>query len=149
MDLKCPYTHVNFLAIPKVGTGFKLFFAEVSNDEENESRPLCCPVSDQPLKGARIVHPVEDYCGGVMDLEKIACGEHDITHARIINHAKMITSKVGMCGEDYIYFDPTRDAIFTQGMNQTTLEANVSWSEIKNIAEMYGHGCLFICIISV
>uniref|UniRef100_A0A0E0LFA7 Uncharacterized protein n=1 Tax=Oryza punctata TaxID=4537 RepID=A0A0E0LFA7_ORYPU len=65
LDFKCPYSHVNFLASPKVGSGLKLFFAEFSNDDEDVS--FCCTVSRKSkhearccyceYEGTRIMHP--------------------------------------------------------------------------------------------
>ncbi|XP_062181895.1 uncharacterized protein LOC133886176 [Phragmites australis] len=144
LDFKCPYSHVNFLASPKVGTGLKLFFAELGNDDDDQS--FCCIVSNKSIhgrccfceyEGTRIVHPVENYCGGDVDFAKMARGEHDITNARIISGGKLAISRVGMCGEDYIYFDPTRDTKLIQGMNQTASRANASWSDIERIAQTY------------
>uniref|UniRef100_K3YZ81 Uncharacterized protein n=1 Tax=Setaria italica TaxID=4555 RepID=K3YZ81_SETIT len=84
-DLKYPYSHVNFLASPKDKPCLTLFFAQVSNhDEDSEHhRSFCQPKS---VAGTRIVHPVESYCGGFMDFEKMATGRHPVTNARIISH---------------------------------------------------------------
>uniref|UniRef100_A0A0D3EPS9 Uncharacterized protein n=1 Tax=Oryza barthii TaxID=65489 RepID=A0A0D3EPS9_9ORYZ len=131
LDFKCPYSHVNFLASPKVGSGLKLFFAEFSNDDDDIS--FCCTVSRKSKHGTRImhpVHPIENYCGGDMDFTEMAHGTHELTNARIISGGKWAGNRVGMCGDDYIYFDPTRDAKFAQCMNRTASRANISWSDI-------------------
>uniref|UniRef100_A0A0E0ADZ0 Uncharacterized protein n=1 Tax=Oryza glumipatula TaxID=40148 RepID=A0A0E0ADZ0_9ORYZ len=141
LDFKCPYSHVNFLASPKVGSGLKLFFAEFSNDDDDVS--FCCTVSRKSkhearccyyeYEGTRIMHPahpIENYCGGDMDFTEMAHGTHELTNARIISGGKWAGNRVGMCGDDYIYFDPTRDAKFAQCMNRTASRANISWSDI-------------------
>uniref|UniRef100_A0A0E0C361 Uncharacterized protein n=1 Tax=Oryza meridionalis TaxID=40149 RepID=A0A0E0C361_9ORYZ len=134
LDFKCPYSHVNFLASPKVGSGLKLFFAEFSNDDDDVS--FCCTVSRKSKHGIRIMHPahpIENYCGGDMDFTEMAHGTHELTNARIISCGKCAGNRVGMCGDDYIYFDPTRDAKFAQCMNRTASRANISWSDILKV----------------
>uniref|UniRef100_A0A0E0Q291 Uncharacterized protein n=1 Tax=Oryza rufipogon TaxID=4529 RepID=A0A0E0Q291_ORYRU len=134
LDFKCPYSHVNFLASPKVGSGLKLFFAEFSNDDDDVS--FCCTVSRKSKHGTRIMHPahpIENYCGGDMDFTEMAHGTHELTNARIISGGKWAGNRVGMCGDDYIYFDPTRDAKFAQCMNRTASRANISWSDILRV----------------
>ncbi|CAL4971149.1 unnamed protein product [Urochloa decumbens] len=146
VDFKCPYSHVNFLASPTDGTGVELFFAEFSNDEEQKS--FCCIVSNQSIhqvrccyceyQGTRIVHPAENnYCGGAADFATMACGDHYINNARIISGGNLADSRVNMSGEDYIYFDPTRDTKFIKCMNQSALRANANWGDISRIAETY------------
>uniref|UniRef100_A0A0E0FMN3 Uncharacterized protein n=1 Tax=Oryza nivara TaxID=4536 RepID=A0A0E0FMN3_ORYNI len=135
LDFKSPYSHVNFLARPKVGSGLKLFFAEFSNDDDDVS--FCCTVSRKSKHGTRIMHPahpIENYCGGDMDFTEMAHGTHELTNARIISCGKCAGNRVGMCGDDYIYFDPTRDAKFAQCMNRTASRANISWSDILKAA---------------
>uniref|UniRef100_A0A0E0FMN7 Uncharacterized protein n=1 Tax=Oryza nivara TaxID=4536 RepID=A0A0E0FMN7_ORYNI len=136
LDFKSPYSHVNFLARPKVGSGLKLFFAEFSNDDDDVS--FCCTVSRKSKHGTRIMHPahpIENYCGGDMDFTEMAHGTHELTNARIISCGKCAGNRVGMCGDDYIYFDPTRDAKFAQCMNRTASRANISWSDILKEAK--------------
>uniref|UniRef100_A0A0E0E5Z5 Uncharacterized protein n=1 Tax=Oryza meridionalis TaxID=40149 RepID=A0A0E0E5Z5_9ORYZ len=141
LDFKCPYSHVNFLASPKVGSGLKLFFSEFSNDDDDVS--FCCTVSRKSkhearccyceYEGTRIMHPahpIENYCGGDMDFTEMAHGTHELTNARIISGGKWACNRVGMCGYNYIYFDPTRDAKFAQCMNRIASRANISWSDI-------------------
>ncbi|XP_062223971.1 uncharacterized protein LOC133922597 [Phragmites australis] len=147
-DLKYPYSHVNFWASPKAGTSLTLFFAEVSNDEEDDEtqQSFCRPVLDPStnvrccyceFEGTRIVHPVEGYCGGAMDFEKMASGRHTITNARIISHGELKACPVGILGEEYIYFDPARDANFIRAMNQSAWAANLDWGdEIRRIRQM-------------
>jgi hypothetical protein len=83
------------------------------------------------------VHPDENYCGGDIDFTKIACGEHDITNEMIFGGGKLAIGSVGMCGEDCIYLDPTRDTKLVQSMNLTAARANASWSDIQKIARTY------------
>ncbi|CAL5060044.1 unnamed protein product [Urochloa decumbens] len=146
VDFKCPYSHVNFLASPTDGTGVELFFAEFSNDEDEKS--FCCTVSNQSMHqvrccyceyhGTRIVHPAENnYCEGATDFATMACGDHYINNARIISGGNCADSRVNMSGEDYIYFDPTRDTKFIKCMNQSALRANHNWGDLARIAETY------------
>uniref|UniRef100_A0A0D3GKH1 Uncharacterized protein n=1 Tax=Oryza barthii TaxID=65489 RepID=A0A0D3GKH1_9ORYZ len=135
LDFKCPYSHVNFLASPRVGSGLKLFFAEFSNDDDDDVS-FCCTVSRKLKHGTRIMHPahpIENYCGGDMDFTEMAHGTHELTNARIISGGKWAGNRVGMCGDDYIYFDPTRDAKFAQCMNRTASRAKISWSDILRV----------------
>ncbi|RCV05305.1 hypothetical protein SETIT_1G072900v2 [Setaria italica] len=142
IDFTCPYSHVNFFAKPKTGGGLKLFFAELSNGDDDQS--FCRTVSNKSIHarccyceydGIRIVHPDENYCGGDIDFTKMACGEHEITNERIIAGGKLAIGKIGMCCEDYIYLDPTRDTKLIQGMNLTASRANESWSDIMRRAQ--------------
>uniref|UniRef100_A0A0D9WTT1 Uncharacterized protein n=1 Tax=Leersia perrieri TaxID=77586 RepID=A0A0D9WTT1_9ORYZ len=143
LDLECPYSHVNFLANSKVGNNLKLFFAEFSNDDDDD-QSFCCIVPYKSkyevrccyceYEGTRIGHPAESYCGGDLDFVKMARGEHDMTNAKIISGGKLASNRVGMCGEDYIYFDPTRDSKLAECMNRTASMTSASWSDIKRIA---------------
>ncbi|RLM78555.1 hypothetical protein C2845_PM12G04010 [Panicum miliaceum] len=144
VDFRCPFTHVNFFASPKGGSGLELFFAEFNNDDDDHS--FCCIVSNKSIhvrccyceyEGIRIVHPDENYCGGDIDFTKMACGEHDIANEIIFGGGKLANSSVGMCGEDYIYLDPTRDTKLVKSMNLTAARANASWSDIQKIAQTY------------
>ncbi|CAL5023759.1 unnamed protein product [Urochloa decumbens] len=146
VDFKCPYSHVNFFASSSDRIGVELFFAEFSNDEDEKS--FCCIVSNQSIhqvrccyceyQGTRIVHPAENYyCGGATDFATMACGDHYINNARIISGGNCADSRVNMSGEDYIYFDPTRDTKFIKCMNQSALRANANWGDISRIAETY------------
>ncbi|CAN6237263.1 unnamed protein product [Urochloa humidicola] len=47
MDFKCPYSHVNFFATAKNGTGLKLFFAQLSNGDDDQS--FCYIVSNKSI----------------------------------------------------------------------------------------------------
>ncbi|CAN6243209.1 unnamed protein product [Urochloa humidicola] len=143
MDFECPYSHVNFFASPKDGSGLKLFFAEFSNGDDDKS--FCCIVSNKSThvrccyceyEGIRIVHPGENYCGGDTDFTKMACGEHDMTNERVIGGGKLAISKVGICREDYIYLDPMRDTKLIQGMNLSASRANASWDDIMRTAQI-------------
>ncbi|CAN6230471.1 unnamed protein product [Urochloa humidicola] len=143
LDFECPYSHVNFFASPKDGSSLKLFYAEFSNGDDDKS--FCCIVSNKSThvrccyceyQGIRIVHPDENYChGGDTDFTKIACGEHDMSNERVIGGGKLAISKLGICGEDYIYLDPTRDTKVIQGMNLSASRANASWDEIMRTAQ--------------
>ncbi|CAL5060032.1 unnamed protein product [Urochloa decumbens] len=146
-DLKYPYSHVNFLASPEDKTCLTFFFAQVSNlDEDSEHhRSFCRPVSTLTssvrccyceFEATRIVHPVESYCGGFMDFEKMATGRHTLTNARIISHGELIACPVGILEEECIYFDPGRDAKFIQAMNKTAWAANLNWGdEIRRVKQ--------------
>ncbi|CAL5023760.1 unnamed protein product [Urochloa decumbens] len=142
MDFECPYSHVNFFASLKDGSSLKLFFAEFSNGDDDRS--FCCIVSNKSIhvrccyceyEGIRIVHPDENYCGGDTDFNKMVCGEHDMSNERIIGGGKLAISKLGICGEDYIYLDPTRDTKLIQGMNLSASRANASWDGIMRTAQ--------------
>lgn len=151
-DFKRPYSHVNFWASPNVsdsaGTNLLLFFAEFCNDGEDkeDQQSICCPVLDLStnvrccyceLEGIKIVQPAcGSYHGSYCEFEKMALGEHTITNERIISHGKLTASSVGMFGEDYIYFDPARDAKFVQAMNQTAWAENVSWDEFEKLEQL-------------
>jgi hypothetical protein len=75
------------------------------------------------------VHPVESYCGGVIDFEKMATGKHTITNERIIRHGKLMASSFGKFDDECIYFDPARDAKFIKAMNKTAWVAKLNWSD--------------------
>lgn len=49
VDIQCPYSHVNFFANPKTGGGLKLFFAELSNGDDDRS--FCCTVPNKSIHG--------------------------------------------------------------------------------------------------
>ncbi|PUZ60536.1 hypothetical protein GQ55_4G139500 [Panicum hallii var. hallii] len=108
-DLKYSYSHINFWASPKIKH-------PVSNLSTN-------------VEGTRIVHPVQSYCGGVMDFEKMATGRHTLTNLRIISHGELIACPVGIFVEDYNYFDPARDAKFIRAMNKTAWEEKLNWGD--------------------
>jgi hypothetical protein len=76
------------------------------------------------------VHPDGNYCGGDIDFAEMACGEHELNNERIIGGGELAISRIGMCGEDYIYLDPTRDTKLVQSMNLTASRANLSWSDV-------------------
>ncbi|KAF8691185.1 hypothetical protein HU200_040302 [Digitaria exilis] len=67
-NTKYQYTHANFWATQSDGTN-TLFFVEFSNDEGDDYKPFCCPLSEQSTQevrccycefhGVRMVHPVE------------------------------------------------------------------------------------------
>lgn len=80
------------------------------------------------------MHPDENYYDGDIDFTKIACREHDITNQRIFAGGKRTIGRLGMCGEDYIYLNPTRDTKLVQSINLTAAWANASWSDIQKIA---------------
>lgn len=89
------------------------------------------------LEGIKIVQPAcGSYHGSYCEFEKMALGEHTITNERIISHGKLTACSVGMFGEDYIYFDPARDAKFVQAMNQTAWAENVSWDEFEKLEQL-------------
>jgi hypothetical protein len=75
------------------------------------------------------VHPVENYCGGVDDFEKMATGKHTITNERIISHGKLMSSSFGKFDDGCIYFDPGRDVKFIEAMNEAAWEAKLNWSD--------------------
>lgn len=93
----------------------------------------CCYYEYEGTRIMHPAHPIENYCGGDMDFTEMAHGTHELTNARIISGGKWAGNRVGMCGDDYIYFDPTRDAKFAQCMNRTASRANISWSDILKV----------------
>uniref|UniRef100_A0A0E0LA81 Uncharacterized protein n=1 Tax=Oryza punctata TaxID=4537 RepID=A0A0E0LA81_ORYPU len=144
-DLKYPYSHVNFWVSAKDGTNLTLFFAQVSNDDEDKlhDQSFCLPVSSLltnarccycDFEGTRILHPIESYCGGAIDFKKMALGRHTIHNEQIISHGKLIACQGGILGEDYIYFDPARDSKFIQALNKAAWAAKLNWGdEIRRI----------------
>ncbi|KAG8056303.1 hypothetical protein GUJ93_ZPchr0002g26641 [Zizania palustris] len=134
-DTKFQYTHANFWAIQENGT-VALFFAEFSNDGDNDYKPFCYPVtglSTQEVRccycefqGIRIVHPIEDCWEGGNGFEKIARGEHTITNADIFSHVKLIDNQVmGIFVQDYIYLDPAQDGKLIQDVNHAEWVINL------------------------
>ncbi|XP_006656863.1 uncharacterized protein LOC102701364 [Oryza brachyantha] len=146
-DSKHPYSHVNFWASAKHGANLTLFFAQVSNDDEDKQDDwsFCQPVLSLStnarccyceFQGTRILHPIQSYCGGAMDFEKMALGTHTMDNEGIISHGKLIACGVGICGEDYIYFDPARDVKFIQAFNRSAWAAKLNWGdEIRRIKD--------------
>jgi len=71
-----------------------------------------------------------------MDFEKMATGRHTLTNSRIISHGELIACPVGIFVEDYIYFDPARDAKFIRAMNKTAWGEKLNWGdEIRGIKQ--------------
>lgn len=64
-----------------------------------------------------------------MDFKKMATGKHTVTNARIISHGELKACPIGILEEEYIYFDPARDASFIQAMNNTAREAKLNWGD--------------------
>ncbi|GJN13701.1 hypothetical protein PR202_gb00436 [Eleusine coracana subsp. coracana] len=127
-------THVNFLATPKGSTHSHnngtliLFFAEISNDDEDKAR-LCCPVSVPPpcaervrclycdYSGIRIVHPSgENFNGREEEFENMVCKKDPYdedfdpslmpqyyTNENIISESSDIAEEVGKLEEDCMY----------------------------------------------
>ncbi|CAM0950588.1 unnamed protein product [Alopecurus aequalis] len=123
-------THANFLATQHVGSMAStptLFFAELSNDDDNGDSPLlCCPVNSPPpgaepvrclfceYKGIRIAHPAsETFHGLELEFEKMVrkedlydkefdpeLEEQFYTNHRILDHSEVIAEWVEGLDED-------------------------------------------------
>ncbi|EMS52655.1 hypothetical protein TRIUR3_31263 [Triticum urartu] len=130
---KYGHSHVNFVATPKspCGGAAALFFAEISNNDQDEES-FCCHVALPPpcaaqirclyceYIGTRIVHPVRiDFHGRESEFEKMACGKDPrngenvppwrapyYSNSQIINNRRSFAENVyGRKKEDSLYDD--------------------------------------------
>nr|BAD13100.1 unknown protein [Oryza sativa Japonica Group]BAD13166.1 unknown protein [Oryza sativa Japonica Group] len=147
-----PYAHVNFLARPKGSqrdnTAPSLFFLECSNGEEDIGTLFsCCAELESPTdsgrcfhcecKGTKIVHPaIGTYRGRETDFEEMSCGKQEIDSKGLIISEKMAIEFVGLCEDDSIYFDPSKDYDFALGLNNLVREDDEALEELhRDIAE--------------
>ncbi|XP_052165360.1 uncharacterized protein LOC127782270 [Oryza glaberrima] len=147
-----PYAHVNFLARPKGSqrdnTAPSLFFLECSNGEEDIGTLFsCCAELESPTdsgrcfhcecKGTKIVHPaIGTYRGHETDFEEMSCGKQEIDSKGLIISEKMAIEFVGLCEDDSIYFDPSKDYDFALGLNNLVREDDEALEELhRDIAE--------------
>uniref|UniRef100_A0A0E0QLP3 Uncharacterized protein n=1 Tax=Oryza rufipogon TaxID=4529 RepID=A0A0E0QLP3_ORYRU len=147
-----PYAHVNFLARPKGSqrdnTAPSLFFLECSNGEEDIGTLFsCCTELESPTdsgrcfhcecKGTKIVHPaIGTYRGRETDFEEMSCGKQEIDSKGLIISEKMAIEFVGLCEDDIIYFDPSKDYDFALGLNNLVREDDEALEELhRDIAE--------------
>ncbi|XP_047052607.1 uncharacterized protein LOC124658276 [Lolium rigidum] len=129
-------THANFLATQLVGSIASapiLFFAELSNDDDDQdSQLLCCPVDFPPPcaatlirclfcenKGIRIVHPAsETFHGLELEFDKMVrredlydkefdpeLEEQFYTNRRMLENSELISEWVEGLDEDCMYVD--------------------------------------------
>ncbi|TVT97900.1 hypothetical protein EJB05_56826 [Eragrostis curvula] len=144
-DPKRQYSHVNFWASLKNGGSPTLFFAQFNNDEGCENQSICCPVSDQSTcdvrccycesQGIRIVHPIQSYWEGGSEFEKVCCGEHQITNAKIVSRGKRIDNQVmGIFRQHYLYQDPLWDCGLTPHINRIAWHSTRTWEDLMRDA---------------
>ncbi|RCV32986.1 hypothetical protein SETIT_7G046800v2 [Setaria italica] len=115
-------SHINFWATPKgsdiAGTTPLLFFAECSNDADEEEESMCFSVYSASIDSVRcfdceyyvikVVHPCDE--GVSWEWRGMARGEHSISNELIISACQFHVEMVYILDEDWNYFDSKLDA---------------------------------------